>query len=117
MTIYLSGPMTGYPDYNERLFACVSHILERRGFKVVNPHDLPEPKGLSHKPDYDWWLYIRRCLNYLNDNEVDMVLLLPGHGGSFGSDMEVLFARKHGIPVKLFNDFMLDEFLKGGEKK
>lgn len=117
MTIYLSGPMTGYPKYNVQLFGAVAYILMERGYDVVNPHTLPEPPGLVHDPDSDWWLYIRSCLNYLHDNEVDMVLLLPGYECSFGSDMEVAFAAKHGIPVKHFNNFMLDEFLKGAPKE
>lgn len=117
MTIYLSGPMTGYPNYNKELFCCVAYLLKSRGFDVVNPLKLPEPAGLTRNVEKDWWLYVRRCLDYLHDNEVDMVLLLPGGNESTGSYMESIFAEKHGIPVKLFNDFMLDEFLKGGEKK
>lgn len=55
MTIYLSGPMTGYPEYNEKLFASVSYILKERGFKVVNPHDLPPPSTLAGDEKKDWW--------------------------------------------------------------
>lgn len=44
MTIYLSGPMTGYPQFNCHNFESVATFLKELGYKVINPHcDLPDP--------------------------------------------------------------------------
>lgn len=67
MTIYLSGPMTGYPHYNKELFGCVHDFLERHGHSVIAPlFDFHEPEGLNDNRAYNWWLFIRRDLDFLS---------------------------------------------------
>ena len=39
-TIYIAGPMRGYDDYNYPAFDRQSMILERQGWKVINPADM-----------------------------------------------------------------------------
>lgn len=112
MTIYLSGPMTGHKDFNSDLFAHVAGFLRRNGFDVINPYyDLPVPVGLTGEEEKDWWLYVRRCLDYLHENPVDMVLFLPGFGKSTGAMMEYHMALKMGIEAKDLFQFV-DEMIQ-----
>ena len=36
-TVYISGPITGYPDYNKNAFIRAEERLTKGGFTVVNP--------------------------------------------------------------------------------
>ena len=42
--IYLSGPMTGFKDYNYQMFNDAAKKLRAEGFEVVNPAEFPETK-------------------------------------------------------------------------
>jgi hypothetical protein len=46
--LYLSGPMTGIPDYNRPAFEQAAFDLRSRGFEVVSPIELDHNAGTSH---------------------------------------------------------------------
>lgn len=108
--VYLSGPMTGYPDFNRAAFADAAYKLRELGFEVVNPHQLPEPV-LTQDEDYNWRQYLARDVELLiRDNALDGVVVLPGWEQSRGSVLELHVAQYVGLKV-----FPLEAVLRAGE--
>lgn len=108
--VYLSGPMTGKPDYNRAAFADAAFKLRELGFDVVNPHQLPEPV-LTQDEEYNWRQYLARDVELLiRDNTIDGVVVLPGWEGSRGSVLELHVAQYVGLKV-----YPLEAVLRAGE--
>ena len=105
--VYLSGPMTGRPDWNRDEFARVTAALLQRGAaRVHNPaHSAPvngeRPKGHEH--------YMLEALRRLTEYVVreghehepwfDALVLLDGWPDSDGSIAERVVAEACGIDV------------------
>ena len=89
MCVFISGPITGHPDYKENFGAAARH-LKRSGYKVLNPAELPE--GLTPAD------YMRICLSMVDT--ADAVATLPGCLYSRGANIEVLYATYIGKPVR-----------------
>lgn len=92
-TIYLSGPMTGYPDHNYPLFNRVAAELRALGHYVFNPaeypHDGPPDAFPLREAFAAYCSFI--CLS------ADMVMLLPGWQESSGAQAEQMLASRLGI--------------------
>ena len=97
--IYLSGPMTGYPDYNKQAFAEATAQLRDLGFQVVNPHELKEPFLKMNDPDYNWRQYLARDISVLLTEGIEGVVVLPGWEKSRGSLLELHVAQFIGLKV------------------
>lgn len=98
MTIYIAGPMTGYPEFNYPAFAAAAADLRARGFEVVSPTEVSDdvaPDDYTTERPYGW--YLRRSLRLLLD--CDEVYLLPGWEGSTGARLEVEVARALRMPI------------------
>lgn len=91
--VYISGPMTGVPDYKEK-FNAVAAELEEKGHTVLNPALLP--KGLHYSE------YFPICLAMLEAAET--VLMLPGWGKSNGACLEHQYARTVGKQIEYRGD-------------
>ena len=102
-TVYLSGPMTGRPDYNRAAFEVAANVLRALGNEVINPHELPEPEGLTGDPEKDWCLYLARDL-VLIAYHVNIIVALPAWDESRGSRLEIEFARRVGKRIVYMND-------------
>lgn len=78
--IYLSGPMSGLPDYNWPTFDAAAVALRSAGHTVVNPAEtsLPASSPWTHHMRYD----IARLV------ECDAILMLPGWERSMGARLE-----------------------------
>lgn len=79
--IYLSGPMTGLPDYNYPAFHRVTAQLRESGHRVYNPAEFPHDGPSEEFP-------IRRAFaSYCNFIclEADTIVLLPGWERSKGA--------------------------------
>ena len=87
--IYISGPITGNPNYKEQ-FASISRKLEADGHIVVDP--FVETEGLSPRD------YMRIYLDRLE--AADEILLLPGWKNSNGAKFEKLYAEYIGLRVR-----------------
>ena len=87
--LYLSGPITGMPDYVTR-FADAARQLQAAGYTVVNPVDLCEA-------GWDW----DRCMTVDLDalRTCDGVAVLDGWEASRGSRIELGEAFQRGLPV------------------
>jgi hypothetical protein len=104
---YLSGPMTGYPEYNYPLFRTVSANLRRRGWTIESPHENPKPtqrdldrcycppasakeKGCECKDDRMWHYYMVKCREQVE--RCDSIILMPGWPESKGARQELEWA-------------------------
>jgi ectoine hydroxylase-related dioxygenase (phytanoyl-CoA dioxygenase family) len=98
---YLSGPMTGLFNLNKEAFADAETLVSKKGYVVVNPHNLPLPE----KEEYTWEDYMKNDIKYLMD--CDVVVALKGWEKSKGAFIEVELSDKLGIPI-----YELERFLK-----
>ncbi len=93
--IYLSGPMTGLPDYNYPKFHSVTGILRDAGHRVYNPaefpHDGPPETFPIRKAFASYCNFI--CL------EADAMVLLSGWEQSKGANAERWLAVNCGLLI------------------
>lgn len=98
VTVYLSGPMSGLPDYNRPEFNAAAASLRSLGYEVVNPAEVPEP------PCKSWEGYMKVAVAQLV--RCDVVALLPGWGASRGARLEYRLAHDLGMVVVLVSDLI-----------
>lgn len=82
VTVYLSGPMTGKPDWGRAAFNAAEEKYRRLGYKVLNPAILPT--------DLRAEAYMPICLAMLR--EADVIVMLEGWEMSTGARMERRYA-------------------------
>lgn len=102
---YLSGPMTGLPNYNYPTFNSAAEIVRSHGYIVFNPAECFE--GAQDLPKE---VYMHEDLRAVIDSEA--VILLPDWDKSSGSIVEVEVARACGLPLISLRDFIVKE--RGG---
>jgi hypothetical protein len=90
--VYISGPMTGQPQFNFQAFNEAAKELRARGFKVVNPAE-----NFGGRTDLDRRTYLAHDIRQIT--RVDAVVVLPGWQGSRGACLEVAVARGLDMPV------------------
>lgn len=110
-TVYISGPMTGYPDMNQPEFRRVAKMVRDLGYPVVVPHDVEgyphngdpcpvgynEHMGKEKTAEHSGACYLRACLRALLT--CDLVLLLDNWHRSVGARLEHETAVTCGIPT------------------
>jgi len=94
MRVYLSGPMTGLPDFNYPTFNKVAERLRGLGYDVTNPAE-----NFGGRPDHPGGrsAYMRLDVGHVLD--ADAVAVLPGWEKSRGARLEVAVALELGLPV------------------
>ncbi len=90
--IYLSGPMTGLPEFNRPEFDKVANALRRKGHKVWSPADNFD-RNVVMPRNY----YMRKDIEALL--ECDAVAMLPDWEKSQGAILEYQIAKELGLPV------------------
>ena len=90
--IYLSGPMTGLPDYNRPAFNEVAKELRAQGKSVFNPADIGPKENIMPRA----W-YMRKDLEGLMSS--DSIYVLPGWDTSEGARLEVAIAKELELPI------------------
>lgn len=99
-TLYLAGPMRGYPEYNFPAFDSAAENLRKFGFRVISPADLDRAHGFSADDEVTPSMlgrFLRRDIDALTD--CDAIVLLPGWSDSLGASAEKAVARAIGIKV------------------
>lgn len=90
--IYLSGPMTGYPEFNYPLFNKVAEELRGQGHTVMNPAEFSDEVPFP----------IRRAFaaycKFICE-EADTIMLLPGWEKSLGVSAELALAKNCGLDI------------------
>lgn len=95
-TVFLSGPMTGYPEYNKEAFYTMEMKFRESGFaSVKNPIHIGEKFGF----DQEYNFYLKKSLSMLL--EADAVYVFGDYSRSKGVKCEMEVANKVGIPLFL----------------
>ena len=94
---YLSGPMTGLPEYNYPYFNTVAAALRLWGYTIVNPAELND----STVP-------FEQCLRTDIKALCDCtgIILLSGWERSKGAHLELHIAHRLGLSIQTLNDFL-----------
>ena len=93
LVAYISGPMTGYEEYNYPEFMRLEKLLVDLDMVVINPAHTGVQEG------WTWRQYLERDLIELLTHNVDIVVTLSDWEKSKGSSLEVHVAKELGIPV------------------
>jgi hypothetical protein len=101
--LYVSGPMTGIPEFNYPAFHDAKERLTLAGFTVLSPADLPI------RDDWEWIDYIVADIEAVF--VADGVATLPGFETSKGARIECAIAQHRQIPIG-----PVDEWLRFGKK-
>lgn len=100
---YLSGPMSGYENYNYPMFERCKKDLERMGYKMESPHECePEPEGTPE--DKLWDNMMIKCMDKMK--ACNGIILLRGWPESRGARRELDYAIQQGWPVLFYNDII-----------
>lgn len=91
MKLYLSGPMTGLPDYNFPAFEQARDRLRTMGHEVICPAEAGQVEG------WEWSDYMKRDVIMLL--AADSVVVLPGWEDSRGARLEVHLASALGMTI------------------
>jgi hypothetical protein len=91
--VYISGPMTGYPEFNYPAFTAAAASLRSRGVDVISPHEVNPPEDVER----EWSWYLRRDIAALM--EADAIVRLPGSDDSRGSVLECHIGAALGMPI------------------
>ena len=113
MRLYLSGPITGLPDYNKPAFAEATAKLEAHGHIVLNPHtvcvdlsahscQLPCTPSELELP---WADYLRADLVAML-TKCDALAMLPGWENSRGASLEAYIAKQLGWEVDHWENWL-----------
>lgn len=97
--IYISGPMTGYPDLNFPAFNRAADALRKVGFPVINPADF------GVQPGETWAECLKRDVHVLVSCQ--QVVTLDDWEQSKGARLECHIAVELGIPVTSLVEFAL----------
>jgi Domain of unknown function (DUF4406) len=99
-TLYISGPMTGLPQYNRAAFMAAERALALGGYGTVNPVHNGQPETAA------WAQHMRADIALLV-GEADAIALLPGWQNSRGAQLEIHIAQALGMPVKPLAEWLL----------
>lgn len=96
--LYISGPMTGLPEFNFPAFYAAAAALRAKGLEVVNPAEI------NATTDGDWHQYLREDIKALCD--CDGIVLLPGWEGSKGAHLELHVAHRLGLQIATLDRYL-----------
>lgn len=85
-TAFISGPMTGYPDYNHYTFKKAEKALKNIFSEVINPAK-EEDLNNSGSPNHDRGFYLKRSLKEVMKS--DVIVMLKNWQLSKGARLEL----------------------------
>ena len=106
-TIYISGKMSGLPCFNFKNFFYWQVMLEKSGYKVVNPAEIDCLKmigGWRYSED-QWEAVIEEDCEIIRSDRVDAVFVIGrDYVSSAGAHREIMAAADADKPVYYEND-------------
>lgn len=100
MTTFISGPMTGYEDFNYPAFHEAGEKLSKAGIEFDSPAHMCTGQ-YTYPPLEDnempWDYYMRKSIRKLL--QCDAILMLPGWEDSRGAQLEKHIAEALGMVV------------------
>jgi hypothetical protein len=110
-TLYVAGPMTGYPQFNFPAFDAAALDLRERGFTIISPAELDDPAtrktalaSLDGSPSSGvsngetWGDFLARDVKLIADG-VDGIAVISGWQNSRGARLETFVSFLCGKPV------------------
>ena len=96
--IYLSGPITGNPDY-ETLFNTADKELTADGYNVINP------SALDYAIPVRIMTYeVLMRIDFMLIDQADILMLLPGWEKSPGCNRELGYAQAKGKTICVYTE-------------
>lgn len=105
--VYISGPMTGIPDYNRSEFKKAEDKFTQMNFEVINPHNLftkeeldeifSKVKSKEITEEDAWGIFMKRDIEHLM--KCDFVAILPYWETSRGANLELANAKAVKMPI------------------
>ena len=89
--LYLSGPMTGLPEFNFPAFRAEAERLRALGYAVTNPAEI------NTDTTTPWQECLRQDLREMLD--CDAIALMPGWEQSRGANLELHVAHRVGMQI------------------
>lgn len=133
MTIYISGAMSGIPQYNAPAFKQAQQQIKRLAkrcpqikFRIINPVNIGASMRAAFakkdKGEPEWADYMRGCIKKLSD--ADAAFFLPDWVQSKGASLERHIASRLGISCadnmealkKIIKDFAKVNSLESSER-
>ena len=101
--VYISGPMSGLPDYGRQMMKFVESFVKENfpDATVINPADVP--------PEWTWEQAMEKDVDDVSTNATVMVLL-DGWEKSRGARIEVGIALRRNLEIVMFRDLMAEKF-------
>lgn len=96
--LYLTGPMTGLPEFNHPAFHAAAAALRKAGYRVFNPADNKLP---SNAP---WAEHMRVDIAALV--HCYAIATLPGVEHSKGAQLELHIAQQLGMRISTSNEWL-----------
>ena len=96
--IYISGPISGKPDYNRPAFDEAKRQLADAGYDPVSPLDCSDP-------EWSWEECMKADIRTLL--ECEGVAYLQGWTYSRGSVIEIMLAMDLEIPIKTCSEWLV----------
>jgi hypothetical protein len=100
-TLFLSGPMSGVPEYNVPMFDDATIHLRQLGFHVISPVELFKNKFGEYWLKQSRKTYLYAAYAVLMDPHTTGIALIPGWEYSDGSYAEAVVAAS--LELKFFN--------------
>lgn len=114
-SIYIAGPMTGYPNYNFAAFDKARDKLNAEGWTVVSPADIDRENGFdalkSDDPEIVTKEFMKRAMRADLDalQRVDAIYMLDGWQDSKGAMAEYHVAKWRDIETIFESALFLDD--------
>lgn len=106
MRLYVSGPMSGYEDFNYPAFHEAADRLRDVGYTVDNPAEIGVPGS-------DYRELLKEDIRIILD--CDGVAVMEGWWASKGAQIETNVAGVIGLPVRSVNEWLrLGQLIDGG---
>lgn len=99
-TLYLAGPMSGYPDRNKQAFYDAADQLRSLGHEIVSPAEMDDEAGVEGETEPSGDLWKERMIEDIQALiGCDGIVLLDGWRDSMGASFEHYVAQNLGMEV------------------
>lgn len=98
---FISGPMSGYEDFNYPMFHEAGECLQAKGERFFSPaHSKGGVAKSPPRPEFaePWEYYMRQSIRLML--YCDRILMLPGWENSRGACLERDLAKNLGMPIE-----------------
>ena len=99
---YLSGPMSGYPDFNFPEFEFYCSVLREAGITVQSPHEIDHHETPESRGSLPYEVYMQAALDLMEGCKG--IILMPGWPQSTGACREISRSIDLGMPVYFIHD-------------